>query len=171
MEIYSKRYFRCDCGGSGEEFSLEHLYQLYPPPQVSTFGTWYCRKCGQGWKGTIADGVITVEKEVGCFVKKRATLLRLNPPQGEFVFVIVNASIFYRDGKQTYGDGDDGIHYLYEEHQCPINIFRNVDEVIVGSDDDMHGLFDVVAIGDRPYDRYNDSIRNFEDWDWNKEKF
>lgn len=73
---------------------------------------------------------------------KRFAILRL-PPQEKPVYFVVPS--------MTDGDDRDMQEYFYEEHLCPSNFFLGGCElIIVDSDTDPHGLFELVRIIDEP---------------------
>lgn len=133
--IYTKRFFKCDCGSDGTEFSVEHLFE----GKDINFGPWYCDKCGVSWSGTIMNGELKAKKDPTRVCKKHAVLLKLDydPQRDGPIHLIVNASAYIHIPEDP--------KFTYEEYLCPVNILHDALEVYVGSDNDRHGLFKLVA--------------------------
>jgi len=105
-------------------------------------GPWYCDSCGWAYTFEVhADGRAFVEKVNQRSVKTRV-LLRLRRGDAP-IFVEVRHS-----HTDPPGDSPDERRnqnrYYFEEHTCPGNIMRSVDEVFRGDDEDPHGLFEFV---------------------------
>ncbi len=132
-------HFWCPCGE--KRWTYEHLGK-------SRGGPWYCDGCGVGWLVRVVDGAPMIEDR-GHRKAVVPVMLRMSPPEGEEVWVEVEHSLYSEDGVlPTAADYDaDSARFLYEEHQCPGNIFRSVEKVLVGKDDDQHGLFDLMGMG------------------------
>lgn len=132
VELKTQRYFTCP-NGCAHRMTVEHLLDANDGGPRRSAGPWYCDECGQGWKLTYDVDSVDVEpaggKKVDQFV-----ILEL-PPQTEPVRFKVRASRVDRELDESVDV------YFYEEHTCPTNWLRRVEEVSVGEDDDPHGLF------------------------------
>jgi len=139
-----KHYITCpyeDCKAEGEEGpgSITHLLDC-----DTSFGPWYCKKCHRGIFGDIMKGEIFLhfpnerQKEMGMDSSKPSlVLLRLDPlPQS--LFLVVKGIM--------HGDKIDHENnaYYYNEHTCPTNYLQDAEVVIIGKDNDPHGLFEYV---------------------------
>jgi hypothetical protein len=137
VELKTKRYFTCP-NGCKHEMTVEHLLgdgpcgvtKDYPKRQA---GPWYCDECGQGWKLTYDADSVDVEPVKGKKVDQWV-ILEL-PPQTEPIRFKVKAMRIDRELDESADQ------YFYEEHTCPTNWLRRVEEVSIGEDDDPHGLF------------------------------
>jgi hypothetical protein len=112
---------------------------------------WYCDRCGEEYKGHVfADGTANVEKTGKQKVETRA-LLKLEPLKGD-VFIEVEGMTFLGVGETI--DGKDLVEdsrYYYEEHTCPTNYLRVVQELWEGGGGhDPHGLFKLIDVVPAP---------------------
>lgn len=137
VELKTQRYFTCP-NGCAHRMTVEHLLDQDDPCSTKggpprSAGPWYCDDCGDGWKLTYDATGVDVEpagkKKVDQFV-----ILEL-PPQTEPVCFKLRTS---RVDRALDEEADV---YFYEEHTCPTNWLRHVDEVSIGDDDDPHGLW------------------------------
>ena len=143
VELKTKRYFTCP-NGCKHEMMVEHLlgdgaWGVTKDHPRRTAGPWYCDECGQGWRLTYDASGVDVEavgKKVDQFV-----ILEL-PPQSEAIRFKLRTSRVDRDLDESADQ------YFYEEHTCPTNWLRHVDEVSIAGYDDPHGLWKYV----RTYD-------------------
>lgn len=147
---YTKRFFKCDCGPRASEFSVEHLFE---DDVCGTFGPWYCDNCQHTW--SLREAGKSPTKSELPMRKKQGVLLKLDydPKRDGDLFVLVDGSK-YRDFHT--GGFSESEEYFYEQHQCPSNIFRDVVDVIVGEDNDMHGLFRLADICTEPIPDFNE---------------
>ena len=116
----------------------------------TTFGPWHCRECGKGIKGTVKGETVLIEK-VRNTIDKSFVLLRLDP-QPQSIFFIVKGMIHNKE------INDSGSRYFYNEGTCPTNYMQDVQKIIVGQDDDPHGLCEFIKMipaGDRDIDIMN----------------
>jgi hypothetical protein len=151
MNIYTKRFFRCDCGPRGEEFALEHLLSGDFATMTSTAGPWYCDACGDSWNIEFSRGEIIKISKSSEKITRHAVLLRLryDPTNDGPIHVLVRGN--YYSHLDQEGTLEEQVRYRYEEHDCPTNIFSAAEIVFVGKDDDLHGLFEVVAVHKEPW--------------------
>lgn len=144
--IYTKRFFRCDCGPDGDEFGVEHLLARIEP-ETTAFGPWRCGACGGAWSGRVANGQIVALERAAEPERHIGVLLKLDyePSRDGPIYVVVDAP--------TQADSEqwDSSRFLFEEHQCPINILRKAAKIYVGGDDDRHGLFRLEAIANEDF--------------------
>lgn len=139
--LYRKRFFSCDCSNP-KEFSVEHLFESYKG-KVSTFGPWWCDSCGYSWSGRLfpdTQGDPDIDLEKGEYKEDIGVLLKLSVPLEELRFV-ARIKHLYKPGQPLRG-----LRYLIEEHNCPTNILSDIEKIFVGTDDDYHGLFEIVAV-------------------------
>jgi len=135
LKPVTKHYITCPfCNTDGTEGpgSADHLIQ-----NNTSFGPWYCKSCGKAIYGKTENGDVFVEKSDKT-LEESLVLLRLDPQQ-QSIFLIVKGRIF--DGKLD----EDSDQYLYEQHTCPTNFLGDVEVVIIGEDNDSHGLFEYVT--------------------------
>lgn len=125
---------RCkgDSGGS-----VDHLLTR----NRTSFGPWYCKKCGGAFSGVADGGKITVSVDDKA-VEFKPVLVLLKREEGAIWFVL----------KETRCDDEDDTpeqiqesgRFRYESHSCPTNwIVRTVMMVADGSDD-PHGCLEFV---------------------------
>ena len=144
-EIKTQRYFTCPCGAPHRHV-VEHLITQ---DRTVRAGPWYCHGCGVGW-AVVVDGEGEVEIiDTGKRIRDVVITLRL-PPQQRDVLFRVDGFEFYTPGDAPGNTiawmPDDWHAYFYNEHTCPSNIMRAVQDVIVGEDTDPHGLFEYVSV-------------------------
>jgi hypothetical protein len=131
--VETKHYAGCpECGG--KVGSIDHMAS----DEVRAAGPWFCDDCGRGW--TIrTNGRDVCDLEL--FTQERrvpVTVTLVLPPQKEPVVFVLH------DHKMEESDRDEAMEqarYFYEEHTCPTNWMRNVEEIRIGDNDDPHGLF------------------------------
>jgi hypothetical protein len=148
MEIQheTRTFFHCKC--SRHTFTLTHLRLGHP----GSWGPWYCDACGQGYRGTGGDDITVQEAGV---IENVALLLELSADQP--VYLVVNRT----KGEGGHQTAIEDFRYLIEEHQCPTNLMQDPEAVLVGRDDDRHGLFRLVAVADRPIKRHDQAQELF----------
>ena len=100
-----------------------------------TFGPWYCGACGTAYEGVVKNGKdVLIKVSEGRRLDDTLVLLQL-PPQKESVYLVVKGMMF--DGELN----EDGKRYHYDQHTCPTNYLKDSVALIIGNDDDPHGLF------------------------------
>lgn len=148
MQIYTKRFFKCDCA-EPEEFQVEHLLSDKNRAGVpSRAGPWYCHECGQGYNISYMENQIVEIKKTVRKIRDVAVLLRLDhdPAKDGPIHVVVHGMEFADDGINF----EKGHKYFYEEHTCPSSILRDVEDVWFGEDKDAHGVFTIIAAAAKP---------------------
>jgi hypothetical protein len=140
VEIKTKRLFTCP-NGCAHEFVVEHILRE-ENREPRTAGPWYCDDCGQGWRITYSrDGIDVTAAQPDGKKHPQWVILEL-PPQSEPVRFKVRGQRF------SSTIDEDRVRYFYEEHTCPTNWLRDVDEVSIGGSDDPHGLWRLVSVYD-----------------------
>ncbi len=141
--IVTKKYFLC-VACAQHEFAFEHLHENYQT-------WWYCDDCGASNKVTTKNGELDVEIEPGRRKEKLLVTLEL-PPQLAPIRLEVR-------GMKLHGEGlrgeDEDEAYFYEEHTCPSNSLRAVQEVFAGDQEDPHGLLKYVSRAPWPKGRFS----------------
>lgn len=165
VEMYEKRYFRCQSCGDGE-FQVTNLWEYSfknNNHESGKAGPWHCDRCGQGWHITYyRDGRLEIEK--ADIIKRVAVVLsqkiQIRDHQ-EPIYLIVSGIGYEKD---TLQESHDHHQYHYESGTCPVNYFRSVIGIIVGdgkeyrADTDPHGIFNYegfVDIGATTDDQLN----------------
>lgn len=126
--VHQQQRYLIDCPSCGAEraFEVTHLWGM----QVS-FGPWPCSHCGKGIRGVISGYEVEIEKTGGS-MEDSLVLLKL-PPQEQNILLVTKGRLI---------DGDDQHdQYHFESHTCPVNFLRETQKIIIGDDDDPHGLF------------------------------
>lgn len=150
VPIKTDRYFTCP-NGCEDKFVVEHLFG--PPLNRSgehgnvRAGPWNCDTCGTGWAISIAlSGEVDVTKSTSERAnQKRCWVILEIPPQKEAIRLKVRGQYWSRClDEETLG----GLCYFYNEHTCPTNWLRDVEEIAIGEDTDPHGLAEFVAAYD-----------------------
>jgi hypothetical protein len=136
--LLTKRFVRCP-HGCAHEFSVEHLSHYEDGRQ---FGPWFCDDCGRGWNFTkMPDGFdVTGDKKRMVFGK----VILVLPPQTEPIYFTLDSSMQDR----PLVDREEGLQYLYEQHSCPVNWFRDMVEMQIGDNKDPHGVLKFVRYFD-----------------------
>lgn len=100
----------------------------------TSWGPWYCDKCGQGVTGEIKNGEIIVNDDNKHSLELVVTLLY----RDGLVFFVEGNYYSMWDEDERYD-----LRYLYEEQQCPQNFLGKVFKVYDIEEDDIdpHGLF------------------------------
>lgn len=62
------------------------------------------------------------------------------------ITVRLNTKRYTHSQKDTWEDYVEHQRYYYNEHTCPTNWFRNVEEIIFQKDKDPHGVFEFVSV-------------------------
>lgn len=143
VELRTKRYFLCpECGD--HQFTVEHLFEgpcaVTAGAQKRTAGPWYCDNCGAGWRLSYDANGVDVEPHTD---RQRTQYVILElPPQTEPVRFKVKWFRF------TPEIDEDRARYYFQEHTCPVNWLRSVEDVSIGKDSDPHGLWKLEAIYD-----------------------
>jgi transcription elongation factor Elf1 len=99
--------------------------------QNISFGPWFCKECGVGYRGRVEGTKVVVERCEARF-DKTTVFLRRN----DLVLAVEGISV----------EGGDPRFY-YEEHTCPINYFQRVQEIydLSTGEHDPHGIFSFVG--------------------------
>lgn len=139
IESRTTRHARClECAGDLGE--VDHLVALAHGAHEA--GPWYCRSCGRAHALRVqGDGKVELRTEAARQVPT-SVLLRLRAEKLPLYIIV--------EGQRLESEiADDGLRYLYEEHQCPTNIMP-VAAVIAGPDQeaDAHGLFEFIGVRD-----------------------
>lgn len=125
-------YIPCPFCGDQSSFSITHLLG-----ENTTFGPWYCDKCGHSIRGEVKSGSVEIEKRTEVKINT-LDLLCIPPHEKPVYFVVAGSKISPRDS----GDEELGhTKFFYEEHTCPTNWLGEVLEVVDRGDRDPHGLF------------------------------
>lgn len=104
-------------------------------------GPWWCDDCGAGYFMDIQpDGVECRRVPDRRWVPVRVTMV-LPPQTKPITFVVDTHGFDYDDGEAI----DHGCSYFYNEHTCPTNWLREVDEILIDGKEDPHGLFEWVS--------------------------
>lgn len=136
IQPYAKLFFDC-IGCEDHEFEVDHIMDGSHGPRFR----WVCDNCGTANEIEVfADGSLGVERNPEHDRPRRLVLLRLDPG-AEPVYIVSNYSV--SDADSADEQRDNAIHY-FEEHTCPTN--PSIEEIIVGTDPDRHGLFQFVAL-------------------------
>ena len=137
------RHFACP-NGCDHRFNVEHMFG-----RAQTAGPWYCDDCGQGWNIASDGERVSVEKATANLAgegdgKLRKCFVTLEiPPQRESIFFKVRGMLWTPTITEETAERQ---RYYYEEHTCPTNWLRNVEEIRIGDDADPHGLAQFVAV-------------------------
>lgn len=141
LHTETKRYFTCPAG-CDYKFFVEHLFHgplvVKPGDAPRMAGPWFCHVCGLGWRlSWDADGVRDVQasSETSC---EEWYLLELPPRTAPVLFKVRDRVV------SSGGEWSDGTYY-YDEHTCPINWLRKVEEVYADGREDPHGLWKLVG--------------------------
>jgi hypothetical protein len=133
---YKKRFVKCPNGCKNQEFSVEHMYEL----NMKKAGPWYCEECFQGWYFETsgeeiiltADATNTKDRDGRCYPSH--VFLEI-PPQEKSIYLKIKGMYWHKDNVESHNE------YFYEEHTCPVNYFRDVEEIWLGVEgEDPHGL-------------------------------
>lgn len=131
-QVFAKRFAKCPCGE--HEWPVEHLFEMGEGREA---GPWYCDACGYAWRFRTHGKDLLIDPHLEGGEHRRKTTERLIlriPPGVHSIYVSVNAT--------NYGPSSNH-RYFYEEHTCPSNIFREVQQVWLGDELDPHGLFEL----------------------------
>lgn len=128
--------------------SGSRIDHLLPPNEsaVCAFGPWYCGECGKPFQGATNpkfNAVEVVKSDSRLDVKVPTLDLMVLPPQKHPVYFVLRGSDYRPEGMGSMHPHPNK-PYFYDEHSCPTNWLRNVDRVIIESDDDPHGLIQFV---------------------------
>ena len=98
--------------------------------------TWWCSNddCGRQYRFTINEDWSVESEPTGVVVTRTKVTLKIKKVDDD-IFVTIK-------GRKINGEHND--RYYYEEHTCPVNLFRDGIEVRVGEDTDPHGIFQYV---------------------------
>ena len=135
-EIFTKRFIKCPHCGKGES-AVEHL--LSGPDR--SFGPWHCEECGGGYKGSVKNGEIEVNL-LGAdqrITKDRFAILRV---KGTPLFIIYDHS----DYDDEHWRARDDFSFLFEDHECPINVFHDAEAIIWNGNEDDHSMIEFVGM-------------------------
>ncbi|HVZ88069.1 MAG TPA: hypothetical protein VHG72_13945 [Polyangia bacterium] len=138
----------CNKAAGTIDHMIEDAIRLGEPSRICG---WFCDRCGWEYAGTVyADGSATVEKTGKRKIETRV-LLKLEPLKGD-VFIEVEGMTFLGVGETIEGkDLIEDSRYYYEEHTCPTNYLRVVQELWEGDyGHDPHGMFRVVDVVPAP---------------------
>jgi len=132
-------YITCpSCGNEGLDGlgSVSHLLNM--KNTNITLGPWYCNTCGISYIGKVENGEVFIEKKG--YKKKTLSLLKFKGKsnENEDVFIIVNSYDY------DWTEKENSKQYFYEENQCPTNFLKDIEDLIVGNDDDPHGMFEYI---------------------------
>lgn len=157
VPIVTKRFVPCQVCGEGE-FQIEHVLG-----QRFSVGPWYCDNCAAGhWidLSRYESGEVTVTRINT--KPEHVWLICELVPQSEPVRIVYEVIDHHDDPDRE--SQFRSWQYLVEEHQCPTNITGSIEAVLVGSDDDAHGLFTFVGVVPRmrrgPVSRTGDVARH-----------
>lgn len=131
ITVETKRKINCPCCGHADS-GVDHLMGHEGD---RTFGPWYCDECGAAYSGVVKNGTdVFIQIEEKHRLDDTLVLLEL-PPQKETVYLVVKGMMF--DGELN----EDDKRYHYDRHTCPTNYLKDSVALIIGNDDDPHGLF------------------------------
>ena len=113
----------------------------------TTFGPWYCDKCGKALEGKVVDGLVFVEKSNkssnDCIV-----ILRMMDHEGNYVYMAVRGISLDQIGPNEFIYNQHH-RYFYEEHTCPTNWLNESLEVFYQYSDcyeaDPHGIAEYIG--------------------------
>ncbi|MDU7377877.1 MAG: hypothetical protein E7L09_05825 [Enterobacteriaceae bacterium] len=149
----SEQFFHCpEC--DSPEFSFDHL------STGSSFGPWYCDKCGCGIVGEIILGGVEIHIHSDRKAKT-LVLLKLDKEIDTPVHIVVEGMIFYpRNSKPIINQEHES--YFYNEHTCPWNYLRV--SIKDGDETDPHGIFRHQETVIMP-DWYEGDLSGVEKWE------
>lgn len=144
-QVTTKHYIPCPQCSDLESFSVGHLLD-----RSTSFGPWYCDKCGHsiiGWVEVVAKGEtpkVSIKPGKDRKVSTR-DVLRI---AGTEIYMVVEGMNFVNT-KGDLSNTDENKRYLYEEHTCPTNVTKNEHRFVTSwgknLNDDPHGMFEFVA--------------------------
>ena len=146
VPVVPVRHFACLACGE-HLFHVEHLFrsaEQYDKGDGYSAGPWYCDECGTANELRMyADGRVTARSlDKKCL--RTSVVLKL-PPQKEPVYFLMEGMRFTEEWPNPGETQEEHNHsrdrYFYEEHSCPTNWLKDVQEVMIGSDCDPHGLW------------------------------
>lgn len=140
VEIFTKRYIKCPGCDKGT-FGVEHLFEM----NTQSAGPWACDNCNQYFKIKIDGPKIFLEPTKNKRLNTLVLLkLDMDSLQGEPVHFLVQGTT---QNKLNRG----GDRYYYEEGTCPVNVCRYTQDIIVGDDEDPHGIFEYLHTVETPH--------------------
>ncbi len=154
VEVKTRQLFECPACGSPEH-SYGHL-------SVGTsFGPWYCDKCGCGVTGAVTAEGVDIKLHTDCLARA-LVLLRLDVPgiDEKPINIVVKGMTFHEVGEQP-GFGNEHMEYFYNEHTCPWNYLRL--PIKEGDETDPHGLFVFQEAVLMPAD-YENHLGGIDEW-------
>ena len=107
---------------------------------------WKCDKCGvEIYLQRESEVETSVELTGNRNIPITVTLKSNTEPP---IFAKINTWKYVHSQDLSDEDFIDHEKYFYEEHTCPTNWFRDVEQISVNGDNDPHGLFEFVSIED-----------------------
>lgn len=79
-------------------------------------------------------------------VKETPVVVTLRSTTKPAITVRLNTQRYAHSQKDTWEDYVEHQRYFYDEHTCPTNWMRHVEEISVGNDFDPHGIFEFVSV-------------------------
>lgn len=144
--IVNVRHFACQACGQ-HLFNIEHLYEVFQQSSdinERAAGFWYCDACGVANRPTVyRDGSLRVEVKPEQRCLPTSVVLCIEP-QDKPIYLLVKG-MHWTDEKPDPGESvqaqqEQRDRYFYNEHTCPTNWFRHVQEIMIGDDCDPHGI-------------------------------
>lgn len=138
MIVQAKVRLYVPCPGCTEK--SHRVDQLIPGQST----TWSCNSCHNQFSIMRVNDTDFRTRLTG--VKETPVVVTLQSITKPAITLRLNTTRYAHSQKDTWEDYVEHQRYYYDEHTCPTNWFREVEEIVFQKDKDPHGVFEFVSV-------------------------